>query len=163
VESHQVLNGKKKNSCAVRPPLALPTGCNPTPPPPAEEQCKQKSPTASRTYSTPKGYVTADPGRNRFIRPAGQDWKTAPITMNPAYRAARNASSGTNWKGVASDLASIGIQSIFGAFGGAVAGNGLGRVINPQQAAGAANAVSNASTVAGAGVGAAASVNVNCP
>ena len=70
----------------------------------------------------PKGYVTADPGKNRYIRPVGASSRTAP-QFNPAYsRLVAQQRKKFNSAGVVSDLILIAFASVTGGiFGSGVA------------------------------------------
>ena len=62
----------------------------------------------------PKGYVTADPGKNRYIRPVGSSSRTAPQT-NPAYsKLVAQQRKNFNSAGVVSDLILIAFASVTG-------------------------------------------------
>nr|WP_246359952.1 RHS repeat-associated core domain-containing protein [Stakelama sediminis] len=58
----------------------------------------------------PKGYVSADPGQNRFIRKAGAPLSTAPIN-NPAWNPPKMK---IDWSGTFWDLATIAFSSVTG-------------------------------------------------
>lgn len=79
----------------------------------------QPKPCPKSALPIPKGYVTADPGRNRYIRPDGAP-TSSPLRLNPAYQAQIAAQrKNFSYSGVFWDLAGIVFASVTGGLGAA--------------------------------------------
>lgn len=67
--------------------------------------------TRYKVYDIPKGFVSADPGRNRYIRRQGSSLELPP-RLHPAYDRDRfDPSNAINKEGVVTDLAGIALGS----------------------------------------------------
>jgi hypothetical protein len=64
-----------------------------------------------KIYTIPRGFVTADPGRNRYVRMQGTSPELPP-RLNPEYsRDMADPKNAIDKVGVATDLAKIGLGS----------------------------------------------------
>lgn len=67
--------------------------------------------TRYKVYDIPKGFVSADPGRNRYIRRQGSSLELPP-RLHPAYDRDRfDPSNAIDKEGVVTDLAGIALGS----------------------------------------------------
>lgn len=105
----------------------------PRSPPPARIQCSAPQGINERNYPIPTGYTSAGVSGNRFVRDG-----RGSIQINPNYAAARANSTGTNWWGVAVDLAIIATGSAGATF--LIGEAAAAAVTVPQAATGAVGA-----------------------
>ena len=85
---------------APHPPCAIPFPC---------PWASKRHHARRKPYNIPLGYVSADPGQNRFIRK--NDNGASPVVQNPN---AKDVTAHINWGGVARDLGTIGIDMAAG-------------------------------------------------